>query len=401
MKIKKLYRFTKNYKKILEGVVNIISITEKSDISFANIRTYLGENCPELLESEDEKIRKELLEHCKNQAKPYIQTGNKCPQIQSWIAWLERQGEKPQGKSALEAIKEEKVDDQDCVNSADRIETTFHEGDWVVDKSGLVQQVLEFRGGIYTCTYNSFGTDCESNYHLWTIDDAKDGDVLADEDNNIGIYRGKVDDVDWHSYVYLGCDNYLYGYKIGGYHNIRNTKPATKEQHDQLEKAIADAGFTFDFEKKELNKVEQHSENTKLSKFEEAIKDMVDVYRDTIGSSDATTEEVKEHSAYLQSLISQTPAWSEEDEKRVESLHGWLDTLVNYIHHDTMVSLDLRRERMQQVERLKTWLKLLKDRYTWKPSDEQMRILSIYADQNNTHGAILTSLYNDLKKLKE
>jgi len=45
---------------------------------------------PELKESEDEKIRKELLEHCKNQAKPYIQTGNKCPQIQSWIAWLEK-----------------------------------------------------------------------------------------------------------------------------------------------------------------------------------------------------------------------------------------------------------------------------------------------------------------------
>jgi hemerythrin superfamily protein len=48
---------------------------------------------PELKESEDERIRKELLEHCKNQAKPYIQTGNKCPQIQSWIAWLEKQGE--------------------------------------------------------------------------------------------------------------------------------------------------------------------------------------------------------------------------------------------------------------------------------------------------------------------
>lgn len=47
---------------------------------------------PELKESEDEKIRKELLEHCKNQAEPYIRTGNKCPQIQSWIDWLEKQG---------------------------------------------------------------------------------------------------------------------------------------------------------------------------------------------------------------------------------------------------------------------------------------------------------------------
>lgn len=42
----------KDYKKILEGVVNIISTTEKSDIGFANICSYIGENCPELKESE-------------------------------------------------------------------------------------------------------------------------------------------------------------------------------------------------------------------------------------------------------------------------------------------------------------------------------------------------------------
>ena len=42
----------KDYKKILEGVVNIINITEKSDIGFANICTYIGDNCPELAESE-------------------------------------------------------------------------------------------------------------------------------------------------------------------------------------------------------------------------------------------------------------------------------------------------------------------------------------------------------------
>ena len=173
-------------------------------------------------------------------------------------------------------------------------------------------------------TWFGDGTDAR----LWTIEDAKDDDILVDEDNNIGIYRGKVDDVDWQSYIYLGCDNYLRG---SGYHIIKNTKPATKEQRDQLAKAIADAGFTFDSKKKELKKIEQN------------------------------------------------PACSEEDEKRAESLLGWLDTLVNYIHHDTIVSLDLRRERMQQVEQLKTWLKSLKDRVQpqpkqeWSEEDEKLR----------------------------
>ena len=50
----------KDYKKILEGVVNIINTTEKSDI-ISNLYTYLDENCPEFIESEDERIRKVLI----------------------------------------------------------------------------------------------------------------------------------------------------------------------------------------------------------------------------------------------------------------------------------------------------------------------------------------------------
>ena len=42
----------------------------------------------------------------------------------------------------------------------------------------------------------------------------------------------------------------------------------------------------------------------------------------------------------------------------------------------------------------------LKPQTTWKPSDEQMKYLWKYAEQNNYDGSILTSLYNDLKKLR-
>ena len=76
----------KDYKKILEGVVSIISTTEKSDIGFANICTYIGENCPELKESEDEKIRKELIRFHKSTIDI---NGIKGEDI---IAWLEKQG---------------------------------------------------------------------------------------------------------------------------------------------------------------------------------------------------------------------------------------------------------------------------------------------------------------------
>ena len=42
-----------------------------------------------------------------------------------------------------------------------------------------------------------------------------------------------------------------------------------------------------------------------------------------------------------------------------------------------------------------------KQKPVWKPSDEQMKYLRFYSEQNNYDGTILTSLYNDLKKLKE
>lgn len=55
------------------------------------------------------------------------------------------------------------------------------------------------------------------------------------------------------------------------------------------------------------------------------------------------------------------------------------------------------------AEELKDWLKSLKERYTWKPTDEQMQQLGWVAEQNkdNMIGKELMTLYNDLKKLNE
>lgn len=52
------------------------------------------------------------------------------------------------------------------------------------------------------------------------------------------------------------------------------------------------------------------------------------------------------------------------------------------------------------VEHQDEW-ELVEQKNTWKPSGEQMKFLWKYAEQNNYDGSILTSLYNDLKKLRE
>ena len=78
----------KDYKKILEGVVNIINTAEKSDIGFANICTYIGENCPELKESDDERIRENII------ATIHLYYGEPLEdEAKEMIAWLEKKGE--------------------------------------------------------------------------------------------------------------------------------------------------------------------------------------------------------------------------------------------------------------------------------------------------------------------
>ena len=77
-----------DYKKILEGVVNIINTTEKSDIGFANICAYIDEKCPELKESEDEKIRKRIIHALHGDVLDMEETTKA-------IAWLEKQGSEP------------------------------------------------------------------------------------------------------------------------------------------------------------------------------------------------------------------------------------------------------------------------------------------------------------------
>lgn len=99
----------------------------------------------------------------------------------------------------------------------------------------------------------------------------------------------------------------------------------------------------------------------------------------------------------------QKPTWSEEDEYRAEKLLGWLNTLINYIQGDATVSLDLYRERKQQVEIIKTWFNSLKDRSTWKPSDEQMDALEYHLKHTNENSRLYKEtkkLYEQLKKLK-
>ena len=96
----------------------------------------------------------------------------------------------------------------------------------------------------------------------------------------------------------------------------------------------------------------------------------------------------------------QKPAWSEEDDEMLDSIIGEVRYIGDFPDYPTKEEDELYDKCLAKVE----WLKTLKQRCTWKPSEEQMKALRdlnltgniSYAGQGQT----LIELYNDLKKLK-
>ena len=89
----------------------------------------------------------------------------------------------------------------------------------------------------------------------------------------------------------------------------------------------------------------------------------------------------------------QKPAWSEEDEIRMDNLYYFLEEYGNqYYGHLTLQGTI-------------SWLKSLKERYTWKPSDEQMEALanalSLAKNCGEESAFDLRTLYEQLKNLTE
>lgn len=75
-------------------------------------------------------------------------------------------------------------------------------------------------------------------------------------------------------------------------------------------------------------------------------------------------------------------SWNEEDEKNYRMLQK--------IICDSGITAKM-------ANKLSDWLKSIKERYTWKPSDEQMDALETAT--SSLQSTALESLYNDLEKL--
>jgi len=218
---------------------------------------------PELKESEDEIIRKKLITFF--QRFPYTNLYDANLNVKDVLAWLEKQGEqKPffefKAKDWYVSEVDGKIHNM-TYNPTDKVGPKFKVGDWIVQNGlgtyKIVEvceswyEVISYKDGIQY----SISFDKENDCHLWTIQDAKDGDVLASElCDSIILFRGiKDDNIDFYcdydfSKIDIPGDRFAVnnGQHYGNVEVSKDFHPATKEQRDLLFQKMKEAGYEWD-----------------------------------------------------------------------------------------------------------------------------------------------------------
>ena len=137
----------------------------------------------------------------------------------------------------------------------------FKVGDWIITPTNNVLQITSIGNTTYGFNNKSHYWTicyCDEQCRFWSIKDAKDGDILAFDNDTIVIFKDLYNSESFHSYCYI--EDGIFGFSEDwspDWWNGEGFKPATKEQRDTLMKAINDAGYEWDVEKKELKNKKQ------------------------------------------------------------------------------------------------------------------------------------------------
>lgn len=148
------------------------------------------------------------------------------------------------------------------------VEPKLKVGDWIVQNdNGTVSQITKVINGTdeygeyraYDHTNGYFHEFFENEFHLWSIADAKDGDILSakiDGDDYILIFKQIKDGwIETYGHYYITIDKFCAPTQMF-YRDYQGTLyPATQEQYKTLFKKMHDDGYEWDFDKKELKKI--------------------------------------------------------------------------------------------------------------------------------------------------
>ena len=261
----------------------------------------------------------------------------------------------------------------------DKVKSKFNVGDWVV-YCGKPYQITGLHNDIFTLTscdgsyfFNNVKSTNEPIFHLWTIQDAKDGDVLATLDY-ILIFEKLLPKDGGVSYCHYdfgaGNPQFIWSEDKNWYFGKEAiVHPATKEQRDFLFQKMKEAGYVWDAEKKELKKIideKQIKKNLQNNSFRR--------------------------------MFEQKPAWSEEDEEQVRQIE-------RIINHEGYT------QKLQK--QIADWFRSLKGRVqslsklSWSEEDEKtVHLACEFIRHHSNHidsigGIDCSTLIERLKSLKD
>ena len=303
----------------------------------------------------------------------------------------------------------------------DKVEPKFKVGDWIINpRTGLIKHIKNVllcdNNGNYEFESSSMSIDSVDNsFHLWTIKDAKDGDVLVGSYGTF-ILMGKSNS----GYCGVLSDN-TFIRSTGNNEWTENLHPATKEQRDLLFQKMYEAGYEWDAGKKELKKINSYcQENCKG--FQETGKCFVDgnckAKKEAEQKSVTWNEEdetnltntiimLKEGAShhFLNSSIvpcvnwlislkdrvgceancTTTKEWSEEDEQHIDSLLKRLDSLCRNKFERTRFAISEDRD----------WLKSLRPQKCLIPSEEEIEKAAQEWDSKANFNPFYMTMEND------
>lgn len=141
---------------------------------------------------------------------------------------------------------------------APKVEPKFKVGDWITNGEEI-GQVIEWNhhGCIgYKTNYGTekaFNKEDISKWHKWTIQDAKDGDILACNNGWACIFK-RLNDNLFSSHCFMDSEGWFC--ETGGQAHVLdnsiNCHPATKEQRELLLTKLKESGHEWDADKKEI-----------------------------------------------------------------------------------------------------------------------------------------------------
>ena len=254
-------------------------------------------------------------------------------------------------EDTLEELNLKKLEKQCESKSAEEVKPKFKVGDWILysgDHYEGVRHITKINENGYYIERNGLPHGIIPFNHeicmrLWTIQDAKDGDILAFKNNIGGIIICKSPtNYDTRSYCRLINDNFINKEESGWDSTL--LVPATKEQRTELFLKMHEAGYEWDAEKKELKKRNSYCQEH-CKGFQETGKCFAD-------GDCKDKKEAEQKSA----------VWNEDDERLcaciIKDQEDALDSVRNDKYGHSEIVSDLKEMYRERIY----WLKSLKER---------------------------------------